>query len=102
MAMTFRLQDEDGEKIDEVHDPLGLIVSYLPLLSDQSFHCLRFIDPYGDTYFNQMQIETFLAEWDRTFDKVQEEAAKRLSLEIKSLAQRCKQEPHLYLRFLGD
>jgi len=100
--MTFRLQGEDGVKIDEVHDPQGLIVSYSPLLSDQSFQCLRFIDPYGNTYFNELQIEAFLAEWDRIFDKVQEDEAKRLSLEIRSLAQRCKQEPHLYLRFLGD
>ena len=100
--MTIRLQDVDGEKIDEVYDPHGLIASCLPPLTDESYHCLRFIDPYGDTYFNELQIETFLAEWDRIFDKAQDKEAKRLSIEIKSLAQRCKEEPHLYLRFLGD
>jgi hypothetical protein len=102
MAMTIRLQGEDCEKIDEVHDPQGLLVSCLPLLIDQSYHCLRFIDPYGDTYFNRMQIETFSAEWDRIFDKVQEKETKRLSVAIKSLAQRSQQEQHLYLKFLGD
>jgi hypothetical protein len=33
MAMTIRLQAEDGEKVDEVDDPQGLIVDRLPSLS---------------------------------------------------------------------
>ena len=102
MAMTIRLQTEVGEKIGEVYDTQGVIVTHLPPLSDESYHCVRFIDPYGDTYFNEMQIETFLAEWNCIFGKVEELEAKRLSAEINALAQRCKQEPHLYLKFLGD
>ena len=102
MAMTIRLQGEDGEKIKELYDRQGVIVTYLPSLSDQSYHCVKFIDPYGDTYFNRMQIQAFLAEWDRLFDKVEEDEAMQLAAKIRDLAERCQEEPHLYLKFVGD
>lgn len=102
MAMTIRLQDEFGEATDEVHDPTGIIVSNLPSLSDQSYHCLRFIDPYGDTYFNGMQMETLLFEWDRLFGGSEEKEAKELSMRVRALAQQCRSHPHLYLKFVGD
>ena len=102
MGMRIRLQDENGEKIEEVLDQQGIIAIHLPPLSDQSYHCVRFIDPYGDTYFNRVQMETFLLEWGRVFDKVQEKEAKRLFVEIKTLAHRCQEEVHTYLKFLGD
>ena len=102
MAMTIRLQGEDGAKIEEVYDVQGVIATYLPLLSDQSYHCVKFIDPYGNAYFNQMQIQTFLAEWDRIFDKVEKSEAKQLAAKIRALAELCLQEPHLYLKFIGD
>ncbi len=102
MAMTIRLQDENGGKIEEVHDTKGLIVACLPPLRDLSYHCLRFIDPYGDTYFNQLQIETVLTEWDRVFKDIQDNETKGLAIKVKSLAQLCKNEPHLYLMFIGD
>jgi len=102
MPMTIRLQDESGEVIDEVHDTKGILVSRFPLLTDQSYHCLRFIDPYGDTYFNRIQIDAYLSEWDRLLGKVAEKEIKDLYMRIKALAQRCQQEPHLYLKFVGD
>jgi hypothetical protein len=102
MAMTIRLQDEGGGNIDEVHDTKGLIVDRLPPLSDLSYHCLRFIDPYGDTYFNEMQIDTLLAEWDRIFGNVQDNETRDLADRIRRLALSCKKEPHLYIKFVGD
>lgn len=102
MAMTIRLQDEFGKVIDEVHDTKGTLVSRLPLLSDNSSHCLRFIDPYGDTYFNRMQMETLLAEWERLFGGLKEKEDQKLFMRVRTLAQQCQQEPHLYLKFVGD
>ena len=102
MAMTIRLQDESGGKIEEVHDTKGLTAACLPSVSDLSYHCLRFIDPYGDTYFNEMQIETVLTERDRVFGDIQDNETKELANKVKSLAQLCKNEPHLYLKFIGD
>ena len=102
MAMTIQLQDEFGETIQEVHDTKGVIVSFLPSLDDHSYHCLRFIDPYGDAYFNRIQMETFLAEWERLIGGMEGEGVKELLKRVKALAQRCQHELHLYLKFVGD
>ena len=100
--MTVTLQDEFGGVIDEVHDIGGLISALLPSLEDDSYTCLRFIDPYGDTYFNRLQMRLFIAEWGRTFGMPHSEKAKELFGRIKGLAERCAIEPHLYLKFMGD
>ncbi len=102
MALTIQLQDESGEVEEVVYDIHGYIVERLPLLKDQSFHCLRFIDPYGDTYFNGMQMETFLSEWDHVFGSIEDKEVKELCERVRALAERCKKEVHLYLKFEGD
>lgn len=102
MGLTIRLQDEQGELIREQYDPQQLLNRYLPPLSDESYHCLRFIDDYGDTYFNRPQIKTFLAEWDRVLAEVKEKEVKDLFLQIRALAEHVDREVHLYLKFVGD
>ncbi len=65
MGLTIRLQNESGDTIEEVFDPKDLLGPHLPLPNDESCQCLRFIDRFGDTYFNRLQMQTFLIEWDR-------------------------------------
>lgn len=102
MGLTICLQGEAGDIIPEVHDPKNLLLTHFPQLVDESYHCVRFIDPYGDTYFNRVQVETFLTEWDRVAGRAKEKESKELFARVKALAQQCKQEPHLYLKFSGD
>jgi hypothetical protein len=65
LGFDIRLEDERGKRLDEVGDPTNLLQRLLPSPKDQSFACLRFVDPYGDTTFNQAQMETLLAELER-------------------------------------
>ena len=103
MAMTVRLQDEFGNAIDEVCDMTGIIEGRLPSNKDESYYCLRFIDLYGDTYFNQSQMEHFLTEWERLFQaQGSNEQANALYERVKSFAKRCLKEPHIYIKFIGD
>jgi hypothetical protein len=98
MGLTVRLQDEHGKPRCEsdigvdFHIPTG----------DVSFRLLCYIDPYGNTVFNQLQMETFLAEWENIRDdaKTQDEVAAWSS--VKTFATKCKNDVHLYLRFMGD
>ena len=61
---------------------------------------LRFIDWYGDTVFNHLQIPSFLAEWATLKPRGQEERS--LLDQVAALARRVEGEPHLYLKFYGD
>ena len=69
----MKLQDEFGEVLEEIQDRKDLLGPYVPALRDETYHCLRFIDLYGDTYFNLLQMDTFKSEWDRLFRTVQED-----------------------------
>lgn len=108
MGLIVRLQDEWGEVLEEIQDRKDLLSPYIPSIRDESYHCLRFIDRYGNAYFNRLQMETFKSEWDRLSKTVQENdkdieiAVKKSFEQVRELAIKCQKEPHLYLKFEGD
>jgi pyruvate formate-lyase activating enzyme-like uncharacterized protein len=108
MGLIVRLQDEWGEVLEEIQDRKDLLGPYIPSIRDESYHCLRFIDRYGNAYFNRLQMETFTSEWDRLSKTVQESdkdieiAVKKSFEQVRELAIKCQKEPHLYLKFEGD
>jgi hypothetical protein len=62
MGINIRVQDERGGVIRELLDPKSLVPMLLPEQDGHGSACLRFIDRYGDTYFNQIQIPVLLDE----------------------------------------
>ncbi|MGI8836494.1 MAG: hypothetical protein ACR2H4_07625 [Pyrinomonadaceae bacterium] len=102
MGLRLVLETERGEPIESVEDPKNLLHRLLPSAEDRSFQLLRFIDWYGNTVFNELQIDTFLVEWERLKQAVQAKEESALLNNIEDLARRCKEEPHLYLKFYGD
>jgi len=108
MGLIVKLQDEFGEVLEEIQDRKDLLGPYIPALRDETYHCLRFIDRWGNAYFNQLQMNTFQTEWERLSGTVQESdkdvevAVKKLFEQVRELAIKCQKEPHLYLKFEGD
>lgn len=103
MGIEVVLQDEGGVSVSEiVHDPLGVIAHCLPDLGDGAYSCVRFIDPYGDTIFNPRQAVVMVEEWDRLEDSFSERDAGTLWGDVRKLIVRCSEEPHIYLKFIGD
>ena len=98
MGITVRLQDERG-KPEGDHD-IG-IDFHIPT-GDVSFRLLSYIDPYGDTIFNRLQMKTFLAEWEAIKAEAITEQEMEAWKKTKVLAKKCRDEVHLYLRFIGD
>ena len=95
MPWNVRLQDERGKPV--VPEDAGIEFQTIP--AQENFKLLRYIDPYGDTYFNRAQMDDFLAEWNAH----RPEAAQREQWKlVQEMALRCQNEPHLYLRFIGD
>lgn len=102
MGLTVVLETERGEPIEQVLDPGNLLHRLLPSHDDSSYQCVRFIDWYGDTVFNRLQMEQFLAEWKRLYNAAECKEERELLLAIEKLAHRCQTEAHLYLKFYGD
>jgi len=102
MGFDICLEDEHGKKVEEVGDPTNLLQRLLPSPNDETFSCLRFIDPYGDSVFNQFQIVTLIAELDRISIEATTNEERQLLERIRKLAERSRSEPHLYVKFYGD
>jgi hypothetical protein len=62
---------------------------------------LASIDWYGDTVFNAVQMKRFLEEWDHVMQRDGSPKEHALTAAIKQLAERCRDEVHLYLKFIG-
>jgi hypothetical protein len=102
MGLGVELQDEQGETLDSTSDPKNLLGRLLPPHDDQACPFLASIDPYGDTVFNRLQMDRFLSEWVGVAAKVQTSEERALVSVIAALARRCRDEVHLYLKFIGD
>ncbi len=102
MGLRMDLEDERGHAVERVLDPTNILHRLLPSHDDGSFQCLRFIDWYGDTVFNRLQMDVFLAELSHIAQKAQTKEQRELLSQIEDLARRCQRGPHLYLKFYGD
>ena len=101
MGISICLLDEHGNVLETIDWPTWLD-RLLPAYEDQSFQCLRFVDPYGDTQFNRVQMPTLLNELDRLSQRANSDAERSHLAEIGRLAERCLSGVHLYLRFYDD
>ena len=63
---------------------------------------LQYIDEYGNTIFNGLQMRGFIIEWDRLTETLTDPKQRKIALDIRRLAEECKRNPQTYLRFIGD
>ena len=66
MSWVVKLQDELGEETE--NSQWVMLHGVVPLYEESNFPLLRCIDPYGQTIFNHLQMEPFLAEWEQVRD----------------------------------
>ncbi|MGB0036829.1 MAG: hypothetical protein WBP79_15270 [Candidatus Acidiferrales bacterium] len=101
MGVDIRLEDKNGNKLDESPDLENLLSRLLPAWDDAIFHCLRYVDPWGETIFNHLQMDELISELRKIRAKAATEEERAFIDNIESMAMRCKDE-NLYLKFLGD
>jgi hypothetical protein len=63
--------------------------------------CLRYIDPYGDTVFNQLQVPVLISELEGLRAMVGEHDLRNNIDKVLAFL-RASKEPHVYIRLLGD
>jgi hypothetical protein len=97
MSLIVKLEDDLGEQSEWV-----MLHGVLPAREELEFIVLRGIDPYGKTVFNHLQMESFLAEWERVKDRAHDESQRDAWNKVKEMAQRCQADRDLYLRFVGN
>ena len=101
MPLLVELQDEFGTPIEELDDPQYLLGKMLPL-GDRSFRFLSYVDLWGDTVFNQLQMGPVLAELAQIMPRADTAEQRELLQQLQELARRCQDGTHLYLKFEGD
>ncbi len=97
MSLVVKLEDDLGERGDWV-----MLHGVLPAREERGFPFLGCVDPYGKTVFNHLQMEIFLEEWERLQDRARDESQKEAWKKIKEMAESCKDDRDLYLRFVGN
>ena len=96
MSLVVKLEDDLGE-----HSEWVMLHGVLPGASDANYTMLAGIDPFGKTVFNHLQMEAFLKEWDRARDRAHDDSQVEAWQRVKTMAETCRQDRDLYLRFVG-
>jgi hypothetical protein len=97
MSMVVKLEDDLGERSEWV-----IVHGIVPTSQGADFPLLSGIDPFGKTVFNHLQMPVFIAEWERVKDRARDESQMEAWQTVKQMAETCRQDRDLYLRFVGN
>lgn len=103
MGVAIYLQDENGQVIETIgdsHDDCLLKLLALTWEGD-SYPLLRPIINQHDTNLSCLQMETFLSEVDRLYERAVTESDRLMLDDLKKLGEICRDEK-LYLRIALD
>ncbi len=97
MSLVVKLEDDLGERSEWV-----MLHGVVPSEDDKKLALLSGIDPFGKTVFNHLQMKMFLKEWELVKDRVRDDSQLEAWDKVKSMAEQCRDDRDLYLRFVGN
>lgn len=100
--MGVELTDENGERLETVSNFAGRGFDHLLRAHAEEGKLLGYINPYGDTVFNRLQIDDFLTDWNILIDAATTADVRDFLTQVQSLAVKCRDTVHLYLKFVGE
>ena len=100
MAINVEWQNERGEPLARYSGP-WLRRGFCKAKSGGAV-CLRFIDPYGNTIFNQGQIPVLEQELVTLSKAANDPELNPIYEGLIEFIRLNKGKPHLYLKFIGD
>lgn len=100
MPISVEIRDERGKREGEAwwHKRSTALLCQ----EDPRTTCLRFIDPYGDTTFNQLQLPVLLAELTALQSGTKDEEARAVLAGLLSFLESARDHIHTYVVFVGD
>jgi len=102
LGLIIKLEGERGDVLASIADTNNYLGPLLPLDEGSPSALLKYIDLYGDTTFNQLQMADFLDEWSRLYSLATSDAERKMLRAVENLGRKCASEAHLYLKFYGD
>lgn len=103
MSIDARWEDENGDEIEVVlSPPRSRLESLIPEPNVECFPCLRYIDLYGDTTFNQLQLPQLLADLKQAIIEAESPDTRTHMQSLIDLVQRAIGVVHTYIKFYGD
>ena len=102
MGIDVRWENESGELLAELSDPGHLVRRFLPPFDASEFACLRFVDPAGDTVFNQAQIVEVVHELERLSAKHRDPRVEAHLNAVLEFVRQAVGKTHTYIKFFGD
>lgn len=102
MGLNITLENEQGEKLDEVIDSSRMLLTIMNRGNQTDSCCLQLIDPYGDTVFNRLQMDQLSMDLTKLHSLTEDAEQRELISKIEELVKKCKQVPHLYIKIYGD
>ena len=67
----------------------------------ETSHCLQYIDPYGDTTFNQLQLPQLIREMEQASSQINDSDLWQRAEQVLAFVRRCE-DVHTYVKFIGD
>lgn len=102
-VLIVRLRSEDPQDVlAEAGDDTGALVRSLTTLDRDAYPYMAYVDPFGLTIFNRVQMEVVIPELLRLRDDASFHGLHGVMERILELATRCRDGVHLYLEFEGD
>ncbi len=97
MSLVVKLEDDLGERSEWI-----MLHGVVPATPESAFPLLSGIAPFGKTVFNHLQMPVFLDEWERVKDRARDESQMEAWQKVKQMAESCRDDRDLYLRFVGN
>ena len=102
MSINVCLTTNMGAPITEPWlDPGGVLPRVLERAPRDSY-CLQFIDPYGDTIFNRLQVSTLIAEFEALRADILDPELHAHVGSVIAYIQMVRGLVSQYVRFVGD
>lgn len=102
MGIDVKWEDERGHTIETIGDAQGHFSRVVQTADLGQTMCLRFLDPWGDTTFNQAHIPVLIDELQRVVGAQASSEVRDHLNQILALATRARGRVHTYLKFIGD
>ena len=103
MGIDIAWVGENDEQIQFISDAQGALMScVLRSAGLDNTLCLRFIDPFGDTTFNQRQLPFLATELDDAASAIETTDTADQLRRIARLVRMAEGKVHTYIKFIGD
>lgn len=98
MGWTITLENENGFAIKTL--PFELEINLSGSVDLEKYKLLKYIDPYGDTIFNSLQMPDLITDFTNLINEIPH--LKKEIEDVISIADVSKKSVHQYLKFCGD